>query len=392
MKALAVGAWILGPGASALWGQSAGPTPHDSAHAVASARQAALDFFHNGAIGQARDKPSRPPALSCAVAADGKVVWAEAYGFADLEQRVPATTETGFRIGSVSKTLTAAAVVLLHQRGQLDIDVPIQQYVPTFPDKGYPITIRELAGHLGGIRHYRDADFPGRSDNVRHYDSLAQALAIFANDSLVAPPGTTWAYSSYGFNLIGIALEHATGKPFLDLMRDEVFAPLGMRHTTTDDQGKLIPRRARFYEVNADGTYRNAEYIDESYKWPAGGMLSTPTDLATFGSALLHPGFLSSGSLALLFTSQHTSAGEETGYGMGWQLKQQTRTRSYWHRGAVTGGHANLVIYPDKNVVAACAENTDLVAVPISNRQMELIAEPFFAWAQRSVVSSSGVR
>jgi serine beta-lactamase-like protein LACTB len=242
MKALAVGAWILGPGASALWGQSAGPTPHDSAHAVASARQAALDFFHNGAIGQARDKPSRPPALSCAVAADGKVVWAEAYGFADLEQRVPATTETGFRIGSVSKTLTAAAVVLLHQRGQLDIDVPIQQYVPTFPDKGYPITIRELAGHLGGIRHYRDADFPGRSDNVRHYDSLAQALAIFANDSLVAPPGTTWAYSSYGFNLIGIALEHATGKPFLDLMRDEVFVA-GRGHALDSDRPRDVRLR-----------------------------------------------------------------------------------------------------------------------------------------------------
>src|SRR5712691_3853581 len=119
------------------------------------------------------------PGLAVAVAVDGRIVWSEAFGYADLDAKTPATPATQFRIGSVSKPLTAAAVAQLYEQGKLDLDAPVQRYVPSFPDKGYPITTRQLAGHLAGIRNYR-GDEPLLN---RHFDSVRDGLAIFEHDS-----------------------------------------------------------------------------------------------------------------------------------------------------------------------------------------------------------------
>jgi len=143
------------------------------------------------------------PGFAVAVAVDGKIVWSEAFGYADLEAKRPATPETQFRIGSVSKPLTADAVAQLYEAGKLDLDAPVQRYVPTFPQKGAPITTRLLGGHLAGIRHYKGAEFTLN----QHFASVTAGLAIFKDDSLVAPPGTRFSYSSYGFNLIGAVVE-----------------------------------------------------------------------------------------------------------------------------------------------------------------------------------------
>ena len=358
---------------------------------VAAARRVARDFLEHGAVARGRSMATRPPAVSCAVALRGQLVWAEAFGYANLEQRVPATPLTVFRIGSLSKPLTAAGALVLYDRHQLDLDAPIQTYVPSFPDKGSPITIRELLGHLGGIRHYADSDFGGMDEIVRHYASLEDALAIFKNDPLVAPPRTKWSYSSYGYNLVGVAMEHASGESFASFMRTNVFTPLGMTHTDVDDRGRVIINRAAFYEVADDGSFVNAPLADLSYKYPSGGLLSTPTDLVVFGSALLRSGFLRDSTRRMLFTSQKTLDGEDTGYGIGWQLKADENggyatglqeaapkgERYFWHRGAVVGSHAALVLYPDADVVGACAENTSLASVPISLTLIRRIVAPF---------------
>src|SRR6266576_1390468 len=124
--------------------------------------------------------------VALVVAVDGKLVWSEAFGYADLDAKRPATTATQFRIGSVSKPLTADAVAQLYEAGKLDLDAPVQRYVPTFPQKGAPITTRMLGGHLAGIRHYKGAEFTLN----QHFASVTAGLAIFKDDSLVAPPGT----------------------------------------------------------------------------------------------------------------------------------------------------------------------------------------------------------
>jgi len=170
------------------------------------------------------------PGLQVAVAVGGKLVWSEAFGYADVAREVPVTAETQFRIGSVSKPLTAAAVALLYEQGKLDLDAPVQRYVPSFPDKGYPITTRQLAGHLAGIRHYRGDEFLRN----RHFDTVLEGLAIFQGDSLLFPPGTKFSYSSYGWNLISAVVEGAAGQDFLTYMSRNVLRPLGLTHTAPD--------------------------------------------------------------------------------------------------------------------------------------------------------------
>ncbi len=143
------------------------------------------------------------PGLAIAVAVDGQVVWSEVCGYADLSRRMPVTAATRFRIGSVSKTLTAAAAARLVQEERLDLDAPIQRYVASFPAKGHPVTARDLLAHVAGIRHYQGNE----ALSGVHYVSVTDALRVFARDPLLFEPGTQYSYSSYGFNLVGAAIE-----------------------------------------------------------------------------------------------------------------------------------------------------------------------------------------
>jgi CubicO group peptidase (beta-lactamase class C family) len=296
------------------------------------------------------------PGASIAIAVDGQIVWSEGFGFADLEERVPVTPLTKFRVGSVSKALTSAAIGQLVEARKLDLDAPIQRYVPSFPTKRYPITTRQVAGHLAGIRHYQGNEWY----NQRHFASVAEGLTVFRDDSLLSVPGSTFAYSSYAWNLVSAVIEGASGEPFLGYMQGHVFQPLGMRHTVADHVDSLIEYRAHFYTRAKDGAYVNAPYVDNSYKWAGGGFLSTPEDLVTYGSAYLRSGLLRRETVKLLFTSQRTTAGKETGNGIGWFLeKDEAGRRNVSHTGGSVGGTGYLVIYPEQKVVAAMLVNTE---------------------------------
>lgn len=345
--------------------QSAAPAPavqpSPYAEAQASARKIATELVARGI-----------PGLAVAVAIHGKLVFAEGFGYADLEQRVPARPTTKFRIGSISKPLTATALMQLVEQGKIDLDAPIQKYVPSFPDKGARITSRLLAGHLAGIRHYQGDEFL----ISKHYDSVLDGLKIFENDPLVAPPGTKFHYSSYGFNLLSAAIESASGENFISYMRNHVFIPLGLIDTLADQNQPIIEERSRFYSREKDGPFDNAPYVDNSYKWAGGGFLSTAEDLVRFGSALLQPGFLKESSLQLLFTSQKTNSGEETGYGMGWAVhKSKSGQKIYEHAGGSVGGSCQLILYPDSQVVVVLV--TNLGGAPWKIEDVEAIAEPF---------------
>src|SRR5258705_7682450 len=245
------------------------------------------------------------PGFALAVAVDGRIVWSEAFGFADVAAQRPATAATQFRIGSVSKPLTATAIAQLFETGKLDLDAPVQRYVPTFPDKGVSITTRLVGGHLAGIRHYKGDEFTLN----RRFATVTEALSIFKDDSLVFPSGTRFSYSSYGFNLLSAVVEGASREEFLAYMSRHVFKPLRMTATAPDKNDSLIPNRTRFYDRNIEGLYALSQPVDNSYKWGGGGFLSTAEDLVRFGSALLGPGFLKGATLELLFTPQHTTAG-----------------------------------------------------------------------------------
>jgi serine beta-lactamase-like protein LACTB len=305
------------------------------------------------------------PGLQVAVAVDGRLVWSEGFGYADLQRRRPVTRETQFRIGSVSKPLTATAVALLYQQGTLDLDAPVQRYVPSFPDKGYVITTRELAGHLAGIRHYRDQEFLLN----RHFNTVVEGLSIFEHDSLLSPPATRFSYSSYGWNLISAVVEGASGEDFLTYMSRHVFRPLGLARTAPDRADSLMPDRTQFYDRDSAGTFTIAPPVDNSYKWAGGGFVSTAEDLVKFGSALLQAGFLKAETLDLLFTSQKTSAGEPTGYGIGWFLGSDSLShRRVFHGGGSVGGTAAFGADRDSRVVIAILTNLSNASLDAGDR------------------------
>jgi len=312
------------------------------------------------------------PGLALAVAVGGRIVYSEGFGFADLEERVPVWPTTKFRIGSISKPLTATALMQLVEAGKIDLDAPVQKYVPSFPDKGAVMTVREVAGHLAGIRHYHGDEMMMQ----KHYNNVLEGLKIFEDDPLVSPPGTKFNYSSYGFNLLSAVIESASGEPFLTYMQDHVFTPMGLVHTTADHNTQIVEQRSRFYELAKSGHAENAPYVDNSYKWAGGGFLSTAEDLVRFGSVMLKPGFLKEESLRQLFTSQKTTGGELTGYGMGWGIgKTPSGKQIYEHSGGSVGGTSQLVVYPDTHVVVALV--TNLSGGTWKREEVEAVAEKF---------------
>jgi serine beta-lactamase-like protein LACTB, mitochondrial len=296
------------------------------------------------------------PGLSIAIAADGKLVWSQGCGFADLERRRAVTRTTQFRIGSVSKTLTAATIARLAQQGRLDIDDGIGQYVAGLPAGPAP-TLRQLGGHLGGIRHYQ----AGEAINTRHYRSLADSLRIFINDPLVAPPGETFHYSSYGFNLLGMAVERATNSRFASAVHAALLTPLRLSGTTV---GRPPVGGTRFYEVTGARRAEPALRIDLSDRYPSGGFLSTAEDLVRFGVGITNKSFLDPQSQAMLFSSQRDRAGEQTGYGFGFELGESPVGLVAGHTGNVVGGTAFVLIHPRTRVVVALVTNIGFVTAP----------------------------
>ncbi|MFN0120933.1 MAG: serine hydrolase domain-containing protein [Blastocatellia bacterium] len=325
------------------------------------------------------------PGLSVAVGVNGQVVWAEGFGQAHLEQRTPVTPQTRFRLGSVSKMLTVAAVARLYEAGKLDLDAPLQRYVPSFPDKGQQITARQLAGHLGGIRHYQARDYSGgRNIDLEHYDTILSALKIFQDDPLVAPPGTRYFYSTFGYTLLSQVVESAAQQNFLTYVDEQVLRPLRLTNTAADKPELIIPQRTGFYERSRDGQIVNAAYVDSSYKWAGGGFLSTAEDLVIFGSAHLRPGFFKADTLALLFTSQRMADGKETGVGLGWRSGTDAmKRRMLHHAGSINGGRAVLVLYPATGVVVALLSNLGQTPAAVE-KEAQALAEPFLTLQEKT--------
>ena len=315
------------------------------------------------------------PGLSAAVGLGDRVVWSEALGWADLEQRVPVTPLTRFRIGSVSKTFTAAVLARLVEDGALDLDDPIGEHVPGWVEGAGEMTLRHLAQHRAGIRHYRTDD---ELWQTRHFPTAAEALALFSDDPLLFRPGSQYSYSTYGYTLLSAALEATSGETFATLLHEEVVAPLGLASTGVDDVTRLVPGRCRGYVLTPDDTRRPAPLGDNSYKWAGGGMLSSPEDMVRFGLAHLEAGYLARESLAALF-DVHTEIEGEGGVGVSWERRTSDSGLSTWmFSGNLPDGRALLAIYPDQRLAVAFAANTG-TSVFFNDNELFAFAELFLA-------------
>jgi serine beta-lactamase-like protein LACTB, mitochondrial len=304
------------------------------------------------------------PGLSAAVALDGEPRWSQGFGMADLENSSPATSSTIFRLGSISKPISATAVLQLWERGKLDLDAPVQKYCPEFPQKEWPITPRQLLGHLGGIRHYSpEGKGDIAEDSARHFVSVKESLQLFANDPLVAKPGTKFNYSTYGYTLIGCVFEGASSEKFIDYLRKNVFEPAGMGQTRDDDFFEVIPHRTRWYHKDKSGIVRNAGVLDSSYKIPGGGIISSADDMAKFEAAILGDKLLKRSTRDLMWTSLKTTDGKETGYGLGWGVMDKFGLHILAHTGGQQGTSTAFAVVPSRNAGVVVLCNMDDVDV-----------------------------
>jgi serine beta-lactamase-like protein LACTB len=343
------------------------------------------------------------PGLSIAVGVDGEIVWAEGFGLADLgshdldfsgqlalgdavvmnPNRVGVTPETRFRIVGVSMALTSAAVGLLVEQGRLKLDEDIHVYVPAFPAKQWPVTVRQLMAHQGGIQNDGGDEAPLMARCERTIDGLA--LDDFAGHPLRFPPGTDRRYSTYGWILVSAAVEAAAEEPFFSFMRSRVFEPLGMHDTTPESWTEPIRNRATFYFPRFGGDTRYGPDLaregDHACFAGAGAFLSTPSDLVRFGMAITSGALLRPETVRMLQTSLPLASGAETGTGLGWTLEtvslagEPTRVARQDDRRSV-GGSTTLLTFPDRGLVVAVTANITFVDTPaIALAIAEMFAE-----------------
>jgi CubicO group peptidase (beta-lactamase class C family) len=303
---------------------------------------------------------ARIPALSVAVMAGEGKVWKAAYGFADLENFVPATPESSFRLASIGKLFTATAAMKLVEEGKLDLDAPIQKYVKMFPEQKWPVTLRLLLCHQGGVRHYKGDDF----FSTKHFSSTEQALSMFARDPLLHEPGTKFAYSSYGYNLIGAAIESASGRPYAEYVKQAVLEPALLRRMQVDDVYTVVPRRVRGYRTRADGTITNCALADTSNKVPAGGWTATAEDLILFARAVMDGNLVQPESIQLMWTPVALKDGKVTGYGLGFNVTESAGVKVVQHSGGQQGANTHLLLVPEKKIAIAVLANLEDAGTP----------------------------
>jgi serine beta-lactamase-like protein LACTB, mitochondrial len=318
------------------------------------------------------------PGLSVAVGIGGDLVWAEGFGWADLGQHVPVSPDTRFRIGEVSIPLTSAGAGLLLEKKKLNLNADIQQYVPDFPPKQWPVTLRQLMGHVAGLRNDAGDEEPILERCERTVDGLRR----FAGSRLLFQPGTQYRFSSYGWILVSAAMESAAGEPFFTFMRANVFRPLAMNDTIPDFVADEIPNRATFYfpRFAANNHYGPdvARPGDHSCFAGAGAYLSTPSDLVRFGMAINAGKLLQPATLEFLQTPQRLASGQETGYGLGWTLEtvslagKPTLMPGHGTKPDFMGGTASLTTFPERGIVVAVTSNvsfadTKSVAISIAD-------------------------
>ena len=312
------------------------------------------------------------PGVSIAVVEGTELKWAAGFGFADLENQVPATEHTLYRLASISKSLSATGAMELVEQGKLNLDDPVQKYCPAFPQKSGAITTRLVLGHLAGIRHYKsDSQDDPEVGNTKHFDDPIRAgLDFFKNDPLLSEPGKQFHYSTHGYSLVGCIIQGASGAKYTEYMRQNVMIPAGMEHTVADDRFAIIPYRTRFYQKTKSGTVENADFLDSSYKIPGGGWLSSAEDMARFEVAILNDKLLKPAMRTLMWTPLHPSAAQPDTYALGWGTGAEDGIRYVGHDGGQQGTSTNFLIAPQKQVGVVVLANMEGVPVNDLSRQI----------------------
>ena len=326
--------------------------------------------------------------LAVGIVQDGRFRLVQGYGFSDLENRVPVDERTVFRIGSVTKQFTAAAILLLAERGQLSVDDPVSKYFPDFPGGG-GVTLRHLLNHTSGIHNYTaDGFFRAAARQDRATSEMVSYIAGL-NPLYDFKPGSAWSYSNSGYMLLGAVVEKVSGQPFDQFLNKNILEPLELRDTAMDDLAEILPNRARGYEVSKESPtgFANTSFISMSAAAAAGAMRSTPADLlkwqaALFGGKLLkpkslammiEPARLSDGRLTSLGRKDKQGATPPAEYGLGLTIDRQKGRRFIGHGGSINGFNAWIQSFPEERLSVVLLTNTGGAAYAMAPELVETI-------------------
>lgn len=329
------------------------------------------------------------PSMQVAIGHNGRILFSDAFGFADIENDVPATPQTKYRSASTSKWLTATAAMRLVEQGHLDLDESIEEHCPQYPQKRWPITARQLLMHTSGVRHY--ADYESELSNAKtsderadierrrlqdelstytRYTNVMETLDSFKDDPLVFEPGTGWLYSSFGYRLLACVIEGASGQSYRMYLNSEVLQPLGMVNTVPDDAWMITPHRATGYRLDRGEPLRRADLRDVSENLPAGGHLTTATDLIAFAQAFQARTLVSTRTASLMteglsnqsdktenFTSWRHAIPSKDKYGYGIMSFPNESTLWIGHTGRQAGASSIVILIPDQAISIAILTN-----------------------------------
>ena len=318
--------------------------------------------------------------LSVALFRKGKILYVQGFGFADRENKIPADGTSKYRWASISKPLTAIAAMQLVEEAKLDLDRGIRFYVPEFPKKPWPISMRQLLSHQGGIVHYRNGKVIRSKREYKDphpFTNLVTALDSFKESPLIAEPGTKYSYSTHGFILAGAVIRRAGGAPYWDQVRDRIKVPLGLDSLEPDYQWKDIPGRAVGYRR----PWKKAVPIrstntDVSWKLPGGGFLSNVRDLARFGAAWGSNKLLKQKSWQTLWTATPLKNGKKPHYGLGFALGTYRGKRLVEHAGAQEKARTWLLSLPEEHTGVAIMSNCEYAKLKALSRTLLALLIP----------------
>ena len=292
------------------------------------------------------------PGAALLVIRDGKPVVRKSWGLADLDAKVSTTPRTNYRLASVTKQFTAAAILLLAQDGKLKLDDRIRQWLPTLPDATDQITIRHVLTHTSGLIDYEDVMAPGTTLQVHDADVLR---LVETQDSTYFKPGSKYAYSNTGYSLLALIVERASGKSFATFLRDRIFIPLGMTQTLAFENGISIVSDRAFGYTMRDSAWTLKDQSSTSAVLGDGGIYSSIDDMAKWDAALYDSRLLNDESRRLAFTPHTDTNAADVKYGFGWRITGET----LWHSGETSGFRNVIVRYPARNLTVVMLTNRD---------------------------------
>ncbi|MCK5535688.1 MAG: beta-lactamase family protein, partial [Draconibacterium sp.] len=294
------------------------------------------------------------PGGTVAVMKDGKIIYSEGIGLASKDLEVPVTRETKFRIGQISELFTSFIYLRMVEEGTLNPDSLIQHYFSNFPEKEFPISLRQLADQTSGLRDAKSKEFDSQELNI----SLRKGIDKFKNDTLFYMPGFVQTDCMFQYNLLGAIMEKATKKNFNKILKDYVTDTLALANTVIDDPFITIKGRTNFYDYSFISQTVNATFRDMRYKAPSQGILSNAEDLVKFGNAVFNSNILSDKSKEEMFKPAILYKNVPANITNGWLLMyDQNESPIYGRRGEVTGGNSALIVYPEYDLIVAFTTN-----------------------------------